>query len=251
LRASIGYAGGDVRSHFQAALPIASLALAMLLAASALAQSSLRVVDLGDGMRAELVPRSIGFCPYGGGCALWQVSGLDIGALDALLIARAFVRVPDSPRILASLPRMPAWTLPSWRPWARPRVVYTDDRGRTWHEARWPSLNVPEAFAFSADGHWGASVGPSQSVWTTEDRGASWTERASGAGYGYEDVAVLGRALVMVDERRVAWRSRDRGFSRLEAAREVSDRLRIEADAIVVPTARGVVRVDGEGRVRP
>lgn len=223
--------------------------VALCLAGAAHAQLAVRSIDLGDGMQVTLISRPAGVCgPPGVACALWSAVGLDIARMDALLVARTYVRVPGSPRVLAAIPPMPVWALSTWRRWPAASVLYTDDRGASWAAARWPAANVAEAIAFSEDGALGVAVGASQGIWSSEDRGLTWIERSSSAGLRYVDVAVLGRAVVIVDEGHAAWVSRDRGFSLASAADEVSGGLRVTAEAIVIPTERGEVRIDHEGR---
>jgi hypothetical protein len=222
------------------------LALVLVLSApvAARAQTTLRTIDLGDGMSASLVRP--GYCiglPMLG-CAVWSAVGLDLSRPDsALAYALTFVRVPGSPRILASIPTRYRYSGRS-----RNSVLYTDDRGASWSAARWPSANAPTAIAFSEDGSLGIAVGPSQGIWSSEDRGLSWQDRSSSAGLAYVDVAVQGRTVVVVDEGRAAWVSRDRGSALESAADRVNGPLRTEPDAVVVPTERGEVRIDREGR---
>jgi hypothetical protein len=235
--------------HGRIASPIAVVVL--LTAGATVAQATLRSIDLGDGMQVTLVARPAGTCGHGAPCALWTAIGLDIARMDALLVARTYARVPGSLRVLAAVPPMPSWALTTWRRWPAASVLYTDDRGASWAAARWPAANTAEAIAFSEDGTLGIAVGASQGIWSSEDRGLSWVERSSSAGLRYVDVAVLGRAVVIVDEGRAAWVSRDRGFSLGSAADEVSGPLRVEGEAIVIPTEHGEVRIDREGRRAP
>jgi len=220
----------------------------MALAAGTAAQAVVRTVDLGDGMQVSLVALPAGSCGTIAPCALWSGVGLDLGRRDALLVARTFARVPGTPRVIASIPPMPSWALLSWRPWRSTGVLYTDDRGATWNASAWPSANAAEAIAFTPDGALGVAVGPARGIWISEDRGLRWTERSAGAGLRYVDVAALGRAIVIVDEARAAWISRDRGFSLRSGADGVSGPLRVQEGAVVIPTERGEVRVDDEGR---
>ncbi len=222
--------------------------LAAALAAGAGAQAVVRTIELGDGMQASLVALPAGACGAVAPCALWSGAGLDLGGRDALLVARTYARVPGTPRVLAAIPPMPAWALLAWRPWRGAGMLYTDDRGATWHAAGWPSVNAAEAISFTPDGALGVAVGPARGIWISEDRGVRWRERSVGAGLRYVEVAALGRAIVLVDEARAAWISRDRGFSLTSGAEGVSGPLRVEAEAIVIPTERGEVRVDDEGR---
>jgi len=222
--------------------------LAVAVAAAAGAQAVVRTVDLGDGMQASLVALPAGACGAFAPCALWSGIGLDLGRRDALLVARTYARVPGSPRVVAAIPPMPSWALLTWRRWRGAGMLYTDDRGATWSAASWPSANAADAVAFTPDGGLGVAVGPARGIWISEDRGLDWTERSAGAGLRYVDVAALGRAIVIVDEARAAWVSRDRGFSLRSGADGVSGPLRLGSDAIVIPTERGEVRIDDEGR---
>lgn len=224
-------------------------ALLLLVASGAGGQAPLRTIELGDGMQTLLFALPPGSCGLGvAPCALWTGIGLDIARMDALLVARTYARVPGSPRVVASVPPAPSWALSTWRRWHAAGVLYTDDRGAHWAAADWPGANFAEAIAFSEDGSLGVAVGASQGIWTSEDQGLTWRERSSSAGLRYVDVAVLGRAIVFVDEGRTAWASRDRGFSSSLVAEDVTGALRTEAEAIVVPTEEGEVRIDREGR---
>lgn len=223
-----------------------ALALFLVLASSvASGQAILRTIDLGDGMSVHAVSGAPGICVFTRGpCFSWQGVGIDIARRDALLLARTYVRVPGTSRVLASVPSGAGLY------YRNAGVLYTDDRGVTWGAARWPSANVATAIAFDDTGALGVGVGPSRGIWITEDRGLSFVERASSAGLGYVDVAVVGTTIVIVDEGHEAWRSRDRGFSLTSVGAEVREPLRVVAGAIEVVTASRTYRVMSDGTVR-
>lgn len=178
-------------------------------------------------------------------CTVWEPTGFSFGDVDALRTATAFARVPETGRILAAIT--------GTRPWRTVRshaVLFSDDLGATWNAARWEWLVSVRAIAFEPSGLRGAAGGDGGYVWISDDGGATWTERGSSAGTTYVDVARLGDVLVLVDAHGAAWRSRDRGFARDSLTEGVVGPLRIEGGEIVVPSARGVVRVRDDGSVR-
>ncbi len=220
--------------------------LILLLVSTALpaaAQAVVRTLDLGDGVILTAQTSSPGVCamPFGP-CTTWHAVGLDIARMDGLLVARTFARVPGTSRIVASVPHRGSF-------FRTAGLLYTDDRGANWQAAAWPSANTAEAIAFSADGALGVAVGPSRSVWITTDRGLRWIERTSSAGLTYVEVAVLGEAIVIVDESHEAWRSRDRAFSLSSVAGEVIAPLAIEGAFIVITTAHGRFLVGSDGNL--
>lgn len=218
------------------------LLLALFVATPVAAQAVVRTIDLGDGISVRAETSSVCALRFGP-CTTWHAVGLDIARMDGLLVARTFARVPNSPRILASVPHRGSF-------YRTAGLLYTDDAGANWQAAAWPSANAASAIAFDETGALGVAVGPSESVWITTDRGARWIERTSSAGLEYVDVRVLGQAIVIVDSGRTAHRTRDRGFSLQTVGGEVTEPLRIEGGFIVVTTARRVYRVGPDGTVR-
>ncbi len=59
-------------------------------------------------------------------------------------------------------------------------MYYTDDLGATWHRARFESQQSALALVFDGPTDFGAAVGTSGALWTTEDRGATWRLRRDG-----------------------------------------------------------------------
>jgi photosystem II stability/assembly factor-like uncharacterized protein len=171
-------------------------------------------------------------------CRSWEPVGFTFGGILELAHARTFARVPATSRIVAAT-----------RFLGRASLLYTDDLGATWLEARWPTHDLANAVAFDERSSYGVAVGDGGRVWSTTDRGATWRERRSGAGIVYTDVAVVGRIAVFVDSSGAVWRSRDGGFLRDGITRSYGAALAVVDDAIVISTERGTIRVLRDGSV--
>lgn len=224
------------------------LALAFLLALSGAAGASAQALEtreLGAGLSVMQVS-TFAYC-WGAAtpCVVWEPVGFSFAGIDALRIASAFARVPESGRIVAAVTGV--------RPWRTVRshgILYTDDLGATWSAAAWSWPVRVRALSFEPSGLRGVAAGESGYVWTTEDGGATWRDRGSSAGTTYVDAARLGDVVVLVDEHGGAWRSRDGGFARDTLGAGVTRPLAVTADEIVVEARSGTVRVRPDGSVR-
>lgn len=228
-----------VRSGSREWCAVAAFSVA-LAAASGAAQED-REVDLGGGLAVVEQWRA---CTYtynhtydGTRCPSWQPVGFEFGDRELLHFARAFARVPALDRVVATYRDVGG----------RAGMLYSDDRGASWHESRWGWRHVANAVAFDARSRFGVAVGESGYVWNTDDGGETWTDRGSSAGVLFTDVAVVGRTFVMADSQGRIWRSRAGGFERrlITESREFS--LETEDDAIVVITPRRTFRVRRDG----
>lgn len=178
-------------------------------------------------------------------CVVWEPTGFSFGDVDALRTATAFARVPTTGRVVAAI----TGTRP-WRTVRSSAVLYSDDRGATWLAARWDWPATARAIAFEPTGARGVAAGDSGYVWITDDGGETWTDRGSSSGTTYVDAARLGDTLVLVDDHRAAWRSRDRGFARESLADGVVGGLVVDAEAITLTTETHRIRVAADGSIR-
>ncbi len=186
-------------------------------------------------------------------CTTWRPAGFAFGDRQELLYAYAFARVASSGRIVATYrdvdgaQRAPG--SPPTPPGTAVGVLYTDDGGATWHDARWRWVHAARALAFDAGSDFGVAAGESGHVWSTEDGGETWRVRRSAAGVSYTQVAVVGRVCVLVDANGTVWRSRDGGFSHDTLTRSSEVTLETTDDEIVVTTPRHELRIHADASV--
>jgi hypothetical protein len=221
-----------------------SLAL-LTLATSVASAQGFETRDLGAGLSVRQVS-TYAYC-WGAAtpCTVWEPIGFSFAGIDALRVATTFARVPETGRIVAAVTGV--------RPWRTVRshgVLYTDDLGATWSAARWDWPVRVRVIAFEPTSLRGIAAGEGGYVWTTDDGGATWTDRGSSSGTTYLDAARLGDTVVLVDDHGAAWRSRDGGFARESLAEGLVGALRVEGREIVVPVERGLVRVRDDGAIR-
>lgn len=193
-----------------AAAPRTAITIAMALAllapqASAQAIGS-RTIDLGGGVSVARAPMPIAGCRRG--CYPWEPSGFSFGREAQLAWARTWGRWPTG-RITAFGPARPGRI--GRTEWAS---FFTDDLGATWHRASWTETwTWPSQLAMDPAGARGVAIGPSGSIWSTEDGGARWRRRRTASGVTYVAAWVRARTVVVQDDGGTLWLARDGGFA--------------------------------------
>lgn len=189
-------------------------------------------VRLGAGVYADRVaspcPFVLAYGVVAMGCFAWMPVGFELpppqlGARVNMLASTA------SGRIVAAL--------------EHGGIVYTDDRGASWLQARVEGAASPRSLAFDDRGQMGAAVGTGGAWWWTDDDGASWRLRRDGGPVSdYVDVVVAGQSVMVSDASGGVYVSLDGGSS----VRSLASRVR--AAMPVMSTAEGAVWVRIEGR---
>lgn len=130
-------------------------------------------------------------------------------------------------------------------------ALYTDDLGATWRAARWEGPQTPRSVTFDdgADDAW--AVGSSGTVWRSTDRGLSWRVRADVGARTLVDVAAVGGAVVVVDDRGEVRASTDRGehFRGLDERCDEAPTLSIGVGAVTVRACGRAWRVSAASGV--
>lgn len=199
----------------------AGWALALfLVAASASAQGSYRTVELGDGLsvrRSSSIP-----CGYRGCAGGWAPTGFAFGSEQERLQRARVWALARGGRIVAAV---------------ESAVLYSDDRGLHWTEARLENASV-SLFSFDRNGDLGAAVTDNGALLLSEDNGAHWRSRREGAGATVTGLGVLGRAVVLADSRGGVWVTSDGGTTLRElVAPAASTAGASPASVQVTPTA--------------
>ncbi len=137
-------------------------------------------IDLGGGMAA-----TPNHSPCGGAiCVTWTARGFWT-PVTSLPSANMYANAGNG-RVVAAFRRA---------------FAYSDDRGRTWQFSALERGAIPMALAFDLASGFGTAVGSAGSMWTSEDRGATWTLRRSGGTDNLIEVVVRNRTFAFVSAR--------------------------------------------------
>jgi hypothetical protein len=126
-------------------------------------------------------------------------------------------------------------------------IVWTSDRGRTWHQSGWEWPDLPRAIAFDPGSGWGLAVGDNGAVWSSNDGGASFVDHGDAPPASFVDVLVLDRVGVARDDRGDYYVLREDGLDRVRIAHAPDGWMEHAGETIVVHAPSGDVRVTRSG----
>lgn len=228
--------------------PVACLAVLLAWPALASAQLSGHVVPLDDGLAVERLEEPCRAPHYR--CYAWHPHGFRFGPhWWALSRAWAFALVASTGRIVAATPGVQPGR--RYRGRMPPVILYTDDLGATWQQARWDWPHHPRALAFDRTSAFGVAAGEGGYVWNTHDGGTTWIDRGGSSGTTWTRVLVVGRACVLVDSRGGVWRSRDGGGARSLVVEDPNATVELADDAIEIGAGARRWRVRRDGNLEP